>query len=102
MRRSEAPAAAIEKESAAAVEEEPTAVVAKRRQKPGACGAQAATVLEVTVPELGDAAECGGGSGGRRGRYGRGGPGLVALESDKATVEVPAPQEEQVLELCPR
>ena len=59
------------------------------------------TVLEVTVPELGDAAEVvvvdlmvAVGDTVEADQ------GLVALESDKATMEVPAPQEGRVLELC--
>ena len=58
------------------------------------------TVLEVTVPELGDAAEVvvvdlmvAVGDTVEADQ------GLVALESDKATMEVPAPQG-RVLELC--
>ena len=59
------------------------------------------TVLEVTVPELGDAAEVVVvdlmvAVGDRV----EADQGLVALESDKATMEVPAPQEGRVLELC--
>ena len=58
------------------------------------------TVLEVTVPELGDAAEVvvvdlmvAVGDRVEADQW------LVALESDKATMEVPAPQEGRVLEL---
>ena len=99
----EAPAAAVEKESAAAVEEEPAAVVeeAAATEAPVPAAPASTTVLEVTVPELGDAAEVVVvdlmvAVGDRV----EADQGLVALESDKATMEVPAPQEGRVLELC--
>jgi pyruvate dehydrogenase E2 component (dihydrolipoamide acetyltransferase) len=92
----EAPAAAVEKESAAAVEKESAAAEAQAPAAP-----VSTTVLEVTVPELGDAAEVVVvdlmvAVGDRV----EADQGLVALESDKATMEVPAPQEGRVLELC--
>ncbi|MED5442804.1 MAG: dihydrolipoyllysine-residue acetyltransferase [Pseudomonadota bacterium] len=100
----EAPAAAVEKESAAAVEEESAAVVeeeAAAAEAPAPAAPVSTTVLEVTVPELGDAAEVVVvdlmvAVGDRV----EADQGLVALESDKATMEVPAPQEGRVLELC--
>ena len=80
--------AAVGKAPAAAVEEAPAAPAST-------------TVLEVTVPELGDAAEVvvvdlmvAVGDTVELDQ------GLVALESDKATMEVPAPQAGRVLELC--
>lgn len=92
--------AAVEQEPAAAVEEEPAAAV---ELEPAAKAPEPAStsVLEVTVPELGDAAEVvvvdlmvTAGDTVELDQ------GLVALESDKATMEVPAPQAGRVLELC--
>ncbi|MGA1218333.1 MAG: dihydrolipoyllysine-residue acetyltransferase [Pseudomonadales bacterium] len=98
------PAAAVDKAPAAAVEEAPAAAVDKApaaavEEAPAAPAST--TVLEVTVPELGDAAEVvvvdlmvAVGDTVELDQ------GLVALESDKATMEVPAPQAGRVLELC--
>ena len=102
--------AELEIEDAAAVAEEPAAVVeepaAAVTEEPAAEAPQPAApastaVLEVTVPELGDAAEVvvvdlmvAVGDTVELDQ------GLVALESDKATMEVPAPQAGRVLELC--
>ena len=90
------PAAAVDKEPAAAVDKAPAAAVDKAPAAPAST-----TVLEVTVPELGDAAEVvvvdlmvAVGDTVELDQ------GLVALESDKATMEVPAPQAGRVLELC--
>jgi len=90
------PAAAVDKESAAAVDKAPAAAVEEAPAAPAST-----TVLEVTVPELGDAAEVvvvdlmvAVGDTVELDQ------GLVALESDKATMEVPAPQAGRVLELC--
>ncbi len=92
----EAPAAAVAEEAAAAVAEEAAAAVAEEPAAPAST-----RVLEVTVPELGDAAEVvvvdlmvAVGDTVELDQ------GLVALESDKATMEVPAPQAGRVLELC--
>lgn len=91
----EEPAAAVVEEPAAAVTEEPAA------EAPELAAPASTAVLEVTVPELGDAAEVvvvdlmvAAGDTVELDQ------GLVALESDKATMEVPAPQAGRVLELC--
>lgn len=91
----EEPAAAVVEETAAVVTEEPAA------EAPEPAAPASTAVLEVTVPELGDAAEVvvvdlmvAVGDTVELDQ------GLVALESDKATMEVPAPQAGRVLELC--
>ena len=91
----EAPAASVDKEPAASVDKEPAA------EAPEPAAPASTAVLEVTVPELGDAAEVvvvdlmvAVGDTVELDQ------GLVALESDKATMEVPAPQAGRVLELC--
>ena len=96
----EAPAASVDKEPAASVDKEPAASVDKEPAAEAPAPASTA-VLEVTVPELGDAAEVvvvdlmvAVGDTVELDQ------GLVALESDKATMEVPAPQAGRVLELC--
>ncbi len=98
-----APAAAVEEAPAASVDEEPAAAVTEEpaAEAPELAAPASTAVLEVTVPELGDAAEVvvvdlmvAVGDTVELDQ------GLVALESDKATMEVPAPQAGRVLELC--
>jgi pyruvate dehydrogenase E2 component (dihydrolipoamide acetyltransferase) len=92
----EEPAAAVAEAAPAAVPEEAAAAEAPEPSAPASTA-----VIEVTVPELGDAAEV-------EvvdlmvavGETVELDQGLVALESDKATMEVPAPQAGRVLELC--
>ncbi len=96
--------AELETEDAAAVAEAPAAAVveeAAAEEAPEPSASASTRVLEVTVPELGDAAEVvvvdlmvAVGDTVELDQ------GLVALESDKATMEVPAPQAGRVLELC--
>ena len=99
-----APAAAVEEAPAASVDKEPAAAAAVEEpaaEAPEPAAPASTAVLEVTVPELGDAAEVvvvdlmvAVGDTVELDQ------GLVALESDKATMEVPAPQAGRVLELC--
>ena len=92
----EEPAAAVAEAAPAAVPEEAAAAEAPEPSAPASTA-----VIEVTVPELGDAAEV-------EvvdlmvavGETVELDQGLVALESDKATMEVPAPQAGRVLEIC--